>query len=107
MSAPAAKAFSLPVSTMAPMEGSASKALRAAFSSAINGVKRALRALGRWSWTCEGFSKLYLSGSYGEWEGSILMPTPVRGVETLRNSYCLSVAVDIRRARRGMMNLPN
>jgi len=39
---------------MAPIEGSASKVLRAAFSSWISGVKRALRALGRWSWTGRG-----------------------------------------------------
>jgi hypothetical protein len=35
------------VRTMAPIDGSASKALRAALSSWISGVKRALRALGR------------------------------------------------------------
>jgi hypothetical protein len=36
---------------MAPMEGSASKVLRAVLSSVMRGVKRALRALGRWIWT--------------------------------------------------------
>jgi len=36
---------------MAPMLGSESKDLRAELSSWIRGVKRALRALGRWIWT--------------------------------------------------------
>jgi hypothetical protein len=42
------------------MEGSESKAFKAAFSSAINGVKRALRALGRWIWTWIWFSVIVL-----------------------------------------------
>ncbi len=48
MSAPAAKAFSLPVSTMAPVVESLSKARRAALSSVKRAVERALRARGRW-----------------------------------------------------------
>jgi hypothetical protein len=78
------------------MLGSESKVLRAAFSSWISGVKRALRALGRWSWTgnallvhaCEVIS------GYWQWVDVILIPTPVRGTETLRNSYCFSVALE-------------
>jgi hypothetical protein len=51
MSAPAAKALSEPVRTMAPMVGEAWKERRAALSSRMRGVERALRALGRLSWT--------------------------------------------------------
>ena len=51
MSAPAAKAFSLPVITMQPIAGSASKALRAAPSSSISSLFRALSCLGRFSVT--------------------------------------------------------
>lgn len=47
MSAPAAKALSLPVMTTAPASLVASKPRRAALSSAMRGVLRALRALGR------------------------------------------------------------
>jgi hypothetical protein len=47
MSAPAAKAFSLPVSTMQPMPSSASKACSAAPSSSISGSDSALSAFGR------------------------------------------------------------
>lgn len=47
ISAPAAKARWEPVRTMAEMVGEASKARRASLSSAIRGVQRALRALGR------------------------------------------------------------
>jgi len=43
----------------------------AELSSRIRGVKRALRALGRWSWT---------------------RPTPGRGVETFMYSYVADVA---------------
>jgi hypothetical protein len=42
-------------------------------------------------------------------DGNVLRPTPGRGVETLRYSYCFPSAagraVDMRRARRGMVNL--
>lgn len=51
MSAPAAKALSEPVRTMAEMEEDWLKARRAWFSSSIRGVERALRALGRLSVT--------------------------------------------------------
>lgn len=47
ISAPAAKAFWLPVRMMAEMEGDLSKARRAELSSVMRGVERALRALGR------------------------------------------------------------
>jgi hypothetical protein len=47
MSAPAAKAFSLPVRTMAPVEVSESRLRRASLSSMKRGVQRAFRALGR------------------------------------------------------------
>jgi hypothetical protein len=53
MSAPAAKARSEPVRTMAPMVVSAWKARRAVLSSRMRGVQRALRALGRFSSTVE------------------------------------------------------
>ena len=51
ISAPAAKAFSEPVRTMAEMFGFDWKERRAEFSSRMSGVERALRALGRLSWT--------------------------------------------------------
>jgi hypothetical protein len=51
MSAPAAKAFSEPVRTMAEMEGLDWKERRAELSSVIRGVESAFRALGRLSWT--------------------------------------------------------
>jgi hypothetical protein len=51
ISAPAAKALCEPVRTRAPMELSASRVLRAEFSSVRTGVLRALRALGRLSVT--------------------------------------------------------
>ena len=51
MSAPAAKARSEPVSTMAEMLGEASNLARASFNSVIKGVQRALSALGRASVT--------------------------------------------------------
>ena len=47
MSAPAAKAFSLPVRTMQPMPGSASNASSAAPSSSISVSLRALSCFGR------------------------------------------------------------
>ena len=47
MSAPAAKARSEPVRTMAWMEGCDSKSRSAVLSSVISEVERALRALGR------------------------------------------------------------
>ena len=56
MSAPAAKAFSLPVMIMQPMASSASKALSAAPSSSISGALRALSALGRFSVMMPTFS---------------------------------------------------
>ena len=49
MSAPAANAFSLPVSTMQAMLSSASKASSAAPSSSISGSLSAFIALGRFS----------------------------------------------------------
>jgi hypothetical protein len=49
MSAPAAKAFSLPVTMMQPMVSSASKAFNAVPSSSIKGPFKAFRALGRFS----------------------------------------------------------
>ena len=49
MSAPAAKAFSLPVTTMQPMPSSASKASRAAPSSSISASLSAFSCLGRFS----------------------------------------------------------
>jgi hypothetical protein len=49
MSAPAANAFSLPVTTMQPMPSSASKASRAAPSSSISASFSALSCLGRFS----------------------------------------------------------
>jgi len=54
MSAPAAKARSEPVSTMAEMLGEASNLARASFNSVIKGVQRALSALGRASVTARG-----------------------------------------------------
>ncbi len=56
MSAPAAKARCEPVRMMERMSGEASKARRAALSSVMRGVLRALRALGRLSvtGTCQG-----------------------------------------------------
>ena len=47
MSAPAAKAFCDPVRRIADMVGDLSNSRRAALSSLIRGVERALRALGR------------------------------------------------------------
>jgi len=78
---------------MAPMLGSASKVLRAAFSSWISGVKRALRALGRWSWTGRR-ALVWMRMREDAVQGVLLIPTPVRGTETLRNSYCFSVALE-------------
>jgi len=49
MSAPAANARSLPVSTMQPMPSSASKASSARPSSSISGSLKAFSCLGRWS----------------------------------------------------------
>ncbi|CFN74862.1 Uncharacterised protein [Bordetella pertussis] len=49
ISAPAAKAFSLPVITIAPMPSSASSASNAAPSSSINWSFSAFNALGRFS----------------------------------------------------------
>src|SRR5579875_1021358 len=49
MSAPAAKAFSVPVSTIAPIAGSASKARSASASSSINWSQSAFNACGRLS----------------------------------------------------------
>lgn len=57
MSAPAAKAFSEPVRTIAEMDLSDWKARRAVLSSVMRGEERALRALGRLSWTVNGVSK--------------------------------------------------
>lgn len=54
MSAPAAKALALPVKTIAPTAGSASRERVQVFNSVIRGVKRALRALGRLSVTLAG-----------------------------------------------------
>ena len=54
MSAPAAKAFSEPVRTMALVEESASRAVRAVLSSVKRDVERAFRARGRLSVTAEG-----------------------------------------------------
>ena len=51
MSAPAAKAFSEPVRTMAPVEESVSRAARAVLSSEKRDVERAFRARGRLSVT--------------------------------------------------------
>lgn len=51
MSAPAAKALCEPVRTKAPMLLSALRDLRAELSSEKRGVKRALRAFGRFSVT--------------------------------------------------------
>lgn len=59
MSAPAAKTLGPPVSTVAPMEASLSKAFRAELSSLMRGVKRALSALGRWSWTGRNYQLLF------------------------------------------------
>jgi hypothetical protein len=53
MSAPAAKARSEPVRTIAPVSGEASSFRRASLSSRKRGVLRALRALGRWSVTVQ------------------------------------------------------
>ena len=47
MSAPAAKAFSLPVTTTAPMPASASKPARASTTSSMTVWLRALSAFGR------------------------------------------------------------
>ena len=49
MSAPAAKAFSEPVNTIAPIAASASNAANAAPSSRTSGVDSALRTFGRFS----------------------------------------------------------
>ena len=53
MSAPAAKAFSLPVRTMAPVDASESSLRRASLSSTKRGVQRAFKALGRSRVTAE------------------------------------------------------
>lgn len=53
ISAPAAKAFCEPVSTMERMVGEASNAKSAWLSSVMRGVERALRALGRLSVTAD------------------------------------------------------
>jgi len=66
MSAPAAKAFSDPVITIAPVSLSPSSLLRASFSSRKRGVQSAFKALGR----C-----------------NVINPTPGFGAETLMNSY--------------------
>jgi hypothetical protein len=58
MSAPAAKAFWLPVRMMAEMEGDLSKASSAELSSVIRGVERALRALGRLRVTMQAVRRL-------------------------------------------------
>lgn len=47
MSAPAAKAFSEPVRTMAAILGEEDRASRAVLSSVMSGVERAFRAFGR------------------------------------------------------------
>lgn len=57
MSAPAAKAFADPVSTMADMVGDLSKDKRASLSSVMRGVERALSALGRLNVTSIDVSK--------------------------------------------------
>ncbi len=49
MSTPAAKALSLPVMTMQPIAGSASKTLSARFNSLMSWVLRAFSACGRLS----------------------------------------------------------
>ena len=56
MSAPAAKAFSLPVMTMQPMASSASKPFSAWPSSTISAGLRALSCLGRFSVMMPTFS---------------------------------------------------
>ena len=63
MSAPAAKARLLPVSTIAEMLVSASRVRRQAFRSLIKGVKSAFRALGLLRvtvlWNCvSGFARM-------------------------------------------------
>ena len=50
MSTPAANAFSLPVMTMQPIEGSASKDSSARLTSLMSSVLRAFSACGRLSW---------------------------------------------------------
>ena len=55
MSAPAAKARSEPVRRMQRVVGVDWAVVRAVLSSVIRGVERALRALGRWSVTGDGF----------------------------------------------------
>lgn len=68
MSAPAAKAFSEPVRTMAPMEGSDWKERRAELSSRMRGVQRALRALGRLSWTVGVLGYVYIPEAGRDYE---------------------------------------
>lgn len=57
-----------PVRTMAPMEGEASRVRRAALSSVMRGVERALRDLGRLRVT-GGVSGWYISGEVWKGEG--------------------------------------
>ena len=62
MSAPAAKALSLPVTTMQPMPGSASNASSAAPSSSISVSLRALSCFGRFSVIEAGAARAVAAG---------------------------------------------
>lgn len=60
----------LPVRTMALMAGEESRDLSARLRSAMRGVKRALRALGRWSSTVVLVRDWVLRFEGREWEGT-------------------------------------
>lgn len=63
MSAPAAKAFSEPVRTMAAILGEEERASKAVLSSVMRGVERALRALGRLRVTVQMLAVILYVGS--------------------------------------------
>ena len=67
MSAPAAKAFSLPVRTMAPMVSSSSYFFRASLSSVKRAEERALRARGRFSVTVRKLEYQHVSNRKRSW----------------------------------------
>jgi hypothetical protein len=81
-----ANAFSLPVSTMAPISASSSYFFRASFNSTNRALERALSAFGRLSVTVDCGSEMVSfekEGQMKEWKLCyILNPTPGLGVET-------------------------
>ena len=89
MSAPAAKAFSLPVRTMAPMVSSESYAVRAELSSWKSAVERALRARGRLRVTVVSLRyqrRQQWMRELGSEGAFVLRPTPGFGAERIRFS---------------------